>query len=140
MVAIPIRNATTSVRSSGQCAPLATPTYQLPLASTSTLTFNLNGAGETLYVDFSNGSPLPSGNLTLNCAPGGGDELRILAAATTPALTMTDTQIGIAGQPAVVYNNVSTLSLFGCTVNYTGSLSSIDNLIIGVGTWFDWTT
>jgi subtilisin-like proprotein convertase family protein len=119
-------------------APLATPTYQLPLASTSTLTFNLNGTGETLYVDFSNGSPLPAGNLTLNCAAGGGDELRILAAATTPALTMTDTQIGVPGQPAVVYSNVSTLSLFGCTVYYTGSLSSIDNLIIGVGTWFHW--
>jgi subtilisin-like proprotein convertase family protein len=129
----------TFLQISNGTAPLATPTYQLPLASTSTLTFNLNGTGEALYVDFSNGSPLPAGNLTLNCAAGGGDELRILAAATTPALTMTDTQIGIAGQPAVVYNNVSTLSLFGCNVYYTGSLSSINNLVIGVGAWFDWT-
>jgi subtilisin-like proprotein convertase family protein len=116
-----------------------TPTYQIALASLPGLTFNLLGANEAVYVDFTNGSPIPAGNINVNGTAGEEDELRIMGTGFPPSLDMTDTQIGPSGGTrAIVFADVATMSLFNCTVFYAGELTTLENLILGVGALFHW--
>jgi subtilase family serine protease len=118
--------------------PSGTPAYQVPLADLPSLTFSLLGAGDNVTVDYTNGNPVPTGNLSLLAPADSTDQLNILGNSPTETFTMTDTQIGLTDQPAVLFQDFSTLSLNDCTVNYTGTLSTLNNLDIGVTATFNW--
>ena len=51
---------------------------------------------------------------------------------------MTDTQIGPAGGPAILYQNFASLWLLDCTVSYSGSLGTLQSLYVGSGATFIW--
>ena len=97
----------TYVQISASTTPLSTPTYQIALASLPSLTFSLPGTSNNVYVDFANGSPIPASGIALNAAVGSNGELRILGIGPAQLMTMTDTQIGPSGGPAIAYQNLA---------------------------------
>jgi subtilisin-like proprotein convertase family protein len=116
-----------------------TPAYQIPLSALPLLTFNLLGQNNVLVIDFVNGSPLPAGNITVNATAGSNDELRVLGQNASQLFTLTDTQDAPAtGGPAIVYNNLPTLTLYNATTNYTGSLNTLQNLNLDTNETFNW--
>jgi len=118
---------------------LATPTYQIALAGLPGLTFNLLGSANSFTGDFSNGSMIPAGQLSVIAASASVDTLNVIGAGQPATdLTMTDTQIAVTGSPALLFTNFDTLSLTNATVHYSGSFSTLNNLIIGSGTLFIW--
>jgi hypothetical protein len=116
-------------------SPGPTPDYQVPLADLPSLTFNLLGAGDSLFVDYTNGNPIPSGNLTLT---GTGDNLEVIGQSPTQVFSMTDSQIGPTGGSQILYQGVSTLTVLNCTADYTGSFSGFQTLNIGPTASFNW--
>jgi len=119
-------------------APLSTPTWQIAAGLLPGLTFNFNGSNETLFADFTAGLPLGV-NVTLNAVGGNGGQLTILGQGTAQTFTMTDYQIGLAaGGGGVSFNNVDTMDLTNCLVNYAGGLATVPNLIVDSGCMFFW--
>jgi len=131
----------------GKGTSAANPVYELPKYDpknnqqllTTALAFNLTSAGSKLYVDFATGAPIPQGNVTIN---GGGlatSELIVLGAgAPATTLTMTDTQLDPGTGGVLAFTNLGTLSLWNALVNYSGNLSTLQNLNVNVGTFFYW--
>jgi subtilisin-like proprotein convertase family protein len=129
----------TYLQISTSASPLTPPTYQVTLSLLPSLTLNLAGATGGLYVDYSNGSPVPTGGLVANAASGSADALHMIGASTSQTFTLTDSQIApAAGGGAVAYQNFQSLWLNNCTVNYSGSLAGFQDLYIGAGTVFNW--
>lgn len=126
------------VRISAGKQPLTTPTYQIALALLPSLTFNLLGTNNSIYVDFVNGSPIPAGNITVNGPLGATDALHVLGQSPSQTFTMSDTQIGPDGGGAILYEDLDSLWILNCTVNYSGWLSTLNSLHIGQGTAFHW--
>jgi subtilisin-like proprotein convertase family protein len=104
----------------------ATPTYTIALNQLPSLTFNFNGADETLLVDFSNGSPIPAGNIVLNTgATASNAGVSVFGSSSAQQVTLTDTQVGLAGGPALVWQTVARLDLTQITANYYGDGSNL---------------
>jgi len=114
----------------------STPTYQVPLADLPNLTFNLEGVADTVYVDFTNGQPIPAGGLTVAGVSGSGDGLVIIGQSPSQTLAMTDAQIGLPSGPAISFQNIDNFTVSNVTVDYTGDFSSFDNLVIAGGSTF----
>jgi subtilisin-like proprotein convertase family protein len=128
----------TYVQISAGSAPLAIPTDQAALAILPSLTFNLAGANNSVYFDFSNGSPIPAGNIAVNAAANSSAAIEVIGQSPSQVFTMTDTQIGPSGGGTIAYQNFASMWLSNCTVNYSGFLSTLQMLYIGQGTTFIW--
>ncbi len=116
--------------------PSSTPTYQIALAKLPSLTFNLSGTDNILTIDFTNGSPIPGGNISLNATAASNDELRIFGQDPSQLFTMTDTQIGPTAGGIVFFQNLPTLTLDNSTTHFTGTLNTLQNLNINTGETF----
>ncbi len=104
-------------------APLSPPTYVAPLSLLPSLTFDLTGGGENLYVDYSSGSPMPSGGLSL-AATGTGDGLTVVGSGLSQSVTLGSSQVSLAGGgAAVTWTGLSSLSLQDCTATFSGTIS-----------------
>jgi len=121
-------------------SPGATPDYQVPEADLPSLTFNMNGAGDSLFVDYTNGpillgNPLSPGSITL---AGSSDNLELLGQSPAQIFSMTDTQIGPSGGSQILYQGVQTLTVLNCTADYTGSFTGFQTLDIGPTASLNW--
>jgi subtilisin-like proprotein convertase family protein len=119
-------------------SPGPTPNYQVPLADIPSLSFNMLGAGDSLYVDYTNGNPIPAGNLTFTGASGNYDNLTIIGQSPSQNLSLTDTQIGPATGSQILFSEVSTLSVLNCTANYTGNFNGFQTLFVGSTATLNW--
>ena len=98
----------------------------------------MSGAGDTLFVDYTNGNPIPAGKLTFTGANGNNDNLTVIGQSPAQAFAMTDTQIAPAGDPQILFSAVSTLSVQNLTANYTGSFTGFQTLFVGSTATFNW--
>jgi len=127
----------TTLQISAGTAPLLTPTYQIAAGLLPALTFNFTATNETLAADFSGGAP--GFNITLNAVSGNNGELKILGQGSAQTFTMTDYTIGLAaGGGGISYNNIDTMDLLNCRVNYSGGLATVSTLIVDSGCLFYW--
>jgi subtilisin-like proprotein convertase family protein len=126
----------TYVQISAGAAPLPQPTYQIALSLLPSLTFNLQGASNSIYFDYVNGSPAPAGNIAVNAAVNSNDALQLFGQSATQAFTMTSTQIAPATGGAVVYQNLASMWFYNCTVSALGFPSTLQSLYIGQGATF----
>ncbi len=99
----------------------ATPTYTIALNQLPSLTFNFTGTDELLTVDFSNGSPIPAGNINLNGSAATNAGLAVYAQSNAQQVSLIDTQLGPAGGAAIVWQNLGHLDLHNITANYFGT-------------------
>ena len=128
----------TYLRISASAEPLEPPTYQVAAALLPGLTFDLLGEASSIAIDFANGSPIPAGGLAVHGASGAGTSLKVLGQTPAQVFTFTDGNIGPVGSAAIVYQDISGLWLYNCTVNFTGTLGTLEYLYIGRGTTFYW--
>ncbi|HVT80383.1 MAG TPA: proprotein convertase P-domain-containing protein [Phycisphaerae bacterium] len=109
--------------------------FQYSSLTAPVLHFNLSTAGGTLIVDYSGGSPLPAQNIIVNGSGLADSQILILGAGST--LTMTDFQIGTpAGN--ILYSGVGIMTLRDGYYNYSGTLSTLRNLLIDSGAFMVW--
>ena len=116
-----------------------TPAYQIALSAlgSASLTFNLSGSNNVVVFDFANGSPIPGGNISVNANATSSDELQIIGHDPSQLFTMTDTQIGPSAGGIIYFQNLPTLTLANSTTNFTGTLSTLQNLNINSGETFN---
>jgi subtilisin-like proprotein convertase family protein len=110
----------------------ALPTYSIALNQLPSLTFTFSGVDELLTVDFSNGSPIPAGNITLNASAATNPGLAIYGQSSDQQVSLLDTQLGPAGGPVLAWQNLGHLDLHNITANYYGTganlpLTNIDD-------------
>ena len=84
-----------------------------PLALVPSLTFTLTGTGDSLAVDFANGSPVPTGGLGVNgSAAANGDTLSVLGTAGNDTITVNSgTVVFGSSSSTITYANVPNLSV-----------------------------
>jgi subtilisin-like proprotein convertase family protein len=126
-------STSTYVQISNSNAPLPTPTYQIALAYLPSLTFNLLGSANGVYVDFSNGSPIPTNQIAVNGAANAADTLTVIGQNSSQAFTLGNSQIGPTGGLAIVYSNIASLVLQNCTTSFTGTIQSGPAMTVGGG-------
>ena len=112
---------------------LSPATYRVALANLPALTFTLQGANSELVVDFTNGSPIPAGNLTLNMTANSNQQLQIIGQTPGQTFSLNDTQFSLDGGGAIAYQNLPNLTLMTCTVNGSGALDGVGNINVGNG-------
>ncbi len=112
---------------------LSPATYRVALANLPSLTFTLQGANSVLVVDFSDGSPVPVANITLNTDGTSNEELRIIGQAPGQIFSLNDTQFSLDGGGRIAYQNLPNLTLMTCTVNASGSLDGLGNINVDQG-------
>jgi len=116
---------------------LSPASYQVALASLPSLTINLLGANSVLVVDFSNGAPIPGGNITLNTNSSSNQELRILGQNPAQAFTLSNAQLTLNSSGGTIFfQSLPTLTLADSTTTVSGDLNSIQNLNIDSGASF----
>jgi subtilisin-like proprotein convertase family protein len=118
--------------------PQPPPAWHVALALLPSMTFQLSGSGNSVYVDFANGSPIPAGNIAVDASLATDPTLAIVGPPGGGAFVLTDTQIGPAGGGSVLYQGLGTLRLRNCIVSYSGSLETVDLLYLDAGTRFYW--
>jgi subtilisin-like proprotein convertase family protein len=123
----------TYVQISNSNAPLSTPTYQIALAYLPSLTFNLLGSANSVYVDFSYGSPIPTNEMLVNGAANAADTLVVIGQSGSQAFTLASAQIGPTGGPAMAYSNIASLLLQNGTTSFAGTIQSGPEMIVGGG-------
>ncbi len=123
----------TYVQISDSNAPLPTPTYQIALAFLPSLTFNLLGSDNSVYVDFSNGSPVPANEITVSGAANATDTLAVIGQSSSQAFTLSNALIGPTGGAAIAYSNIATLSLQNGTTSFAGTVHSGPAMVVGAG-------
>ncbi len=129
---------TTLLISTGTAAS-TTPAFQIAAALAPSLTFDLSGNNQNLVLDFSNGSPLALTSIILNSTHGNGGQLTLLGAGSSQTFTMNDQQIALAsGGDALSFNNMDIVDLKNAAVDYSGTLSTVSNLIVDAGTTLFW--
>ncbi len=116
------------------------PTYSISLASLPTLSLNFTGSGGTLVFDFTNGSPIPAGGLTINGGGFADNMLEIIGQSPAQQFSLSDAQLTpISGGSPISYSGFSNLSVSGATVFFSDSLSIMNvNLLNGAA--FFWTS
>ena len=123
----------TYVQISNSNVPLPTPTYQIAWALLPSLTFNLLGSANSVYVDFSNGSPIPPNEILVNGSAGAADTLAVIGQSGSQAFTMASAQIGPTGGLAIVYSNIASLLLQNGTTAFAGTIQAGPALTVGDG-------
>ncbi len=90
-----------------------------------------------MIIDYSNGSPIPAGGITVNGSSGVFTELSVIGQSTGQTFNMDDYTISATTDPATInYQNITAVAVGEATVNYAGTFSTIDELIIGKGAFF----
>jgi hypothetical protein len=123
----------TYVQISNSNAPLPTPTYQIAWALLPSLTFNLLGGANTVWVDFSDGSPIPPGEILVNGSAGAADALTVIGQNSAQAFTLASAQIEPTGGPAIAYSNIASLLLQNGTTSFSGTIQPGPALTVGGG-------
>lgn len=114
----------------------SSPIYRVSLATLPALTVNLYAPGSTLVLDYTNGSPVPAGGISVDGGGIAGNELSLNGGADTFSLddfllaASTDTS-------GVHFQNLSVISLSNAIVNYGGTFSTVDEVIVGPTTLFE---
>ena len=128
----------TNLQVSFATTALSTPSYQIPVAQLTSLQMTLNGTANKVIVDYSHGSPVPSGGINVVGVPAVQDELHVIGLNLSDTFVMSDTQIGRSGGNNISYQNIATMTLEKMYVYGTGTLSTLQNLNIMAGTYFYW--
>ena len=87
------------------------PTYSATLASISSLLLTDSAGDATFILDFTNGSPLPAGPITLTGTSSGTNTLQVIGLAASDSFGLTSTSLTHGTDPTVNFSNISTLSL-----------------------------
>ncbi|MCY2951713.1 MAG: carbohydrate-binding protein [Planctomycetota bacterium] len=112
--------------------PTASPTYTLPLGSISTLSLNAGDGNDTITLDFSGGTPIPAGGLSVSGGLGD-DVLRMIGTTDADVFTISDTRIRL-GDVAVWYSDLEHVQIDGGGGDDTLSITTplpFDPLLIG---------
>ena len=125
-------STSTYVQISNSNTPLSTPTYQIALAYLPSLAFNLLGSANSVYVDFSNGSPIPANQIVVNGLANAADTVTVIGQSSSQAFTLSNSQIGPTGGLGVVYTNITSLVLQNSTTTFAGTISG-PAMIVGGG-------
>lgn len=123
----------TYVQISNSNVPLPTPTYQIAMAYLPSLTFNLLGSADSVYVDFSNGSPIPTNEILVSGSSSAADALVVIGQSSSQAFTLGSTQIGPTGGLAIVYSNIASLMLQTDTTTFAGTIAAGPAMTVGGG-------
>jgi hypothetical protein len=108
------------------------------LLSATPLTLNLSNPGDAVYIDFANGSPVGAG-ITVSGGSTNQGKLYILSQSPSQVFNMTDTQITLAaGGAGISFQNISELDLLSGVYNYSGNLSTLGTLNVGIQAAFNW--
>ena len=100
--------------------------------------FTFSGVDELLTVDFSNGSPIPAGNITLNTAAATNPGLAVYGQSSDQQVSLLDTQLGPAGGPVLAWQNLGHLDLHNITANYYGTGANLPLTTIDDGAVLYW--
>jgi autotransporter-associated beta strand protein len=123
----------------------STPTYSVPLADVSQWIVNGGATADQLTIDFSNGSPLPSGGLTFNGGTATGNLLSINS--NSGSVTATATQVTVGSFAPITYRNVNyfifdsgaALTVSGAAIDLNGASQTLGSFIISSGSILDGT-
>ncbi|HEX2971268.1 MAG TPA: dockerin type I repeat-containing protein, partial [Tepidisphaeraceae bacterium] len=85
------------------------PTYSFPVAALSSLTLATLAGDDSITLDFSYGSPIPSAGLALDAATGS-DNLRIIGTASDDALSLKPARL-FFGSSVITYDNLESIRL-----------------------------
>ena len=130
---------TTSKLDIGTSASASSPNYTIALASLPTLSLSFTGSGGNLIFDFSNGSPLPAGGLSINGGGFSDNMLEIIGQSPAEQFSMSDSQITpIASSSVLTYQGFTSMTVSSATINFTGSLSNVMNVNLLNGAAFYW--
>ncbi|HWB54069.1 MAG TPA: amidase domain-containing protein [Tepidisphaeraceae bacterium] len=125
------------------------PSQQVPLSQITTITIDGPSNGSNVVLDFSNGSPTPSGQITIQDSGNASNNLLNVIGTTTgnDSITATNGQLNINGN-AIAYSDVTTaqftpgagtdsLAVSGGSLLLGGSSASLSSLSISPGATLD---
>ncbi len=115
----------------------AGPLFNYPLATAPALDFNLLGQNVSLTFDFANGSPIPAGGIEITSDHSYDDKVLVAGQNPSQNFVLTDYELS-TGNRAISYNNLSGLQLSRGIFNYSGGLTTLDDLVVGAQAIFYW--
>ncbi|MEI8198031.1 MAG: hypothetical protein WCI73_19225, partial [Phycisphaerae bacterium] len=110
----------------------STPTYSATLAQMSQLAITDSAGNDTFVLDFTNGTPLPSGPITLTASTLGTNLLQVVGASTADSFGLTANSLTYGTDPAVTFSHIQTLSLATGTYIANADLNGL-NLTANAG-------
>ncbi|MEI8196257.1 MAG: hypothetical protein WCI73_10140, partial [Phycisphaerae bacterium] len=110
----------------------STPTYSATLAAMSQLLVTDLAGNDTFILDFTNGSPLPAGPITLTGSSLGANTLQVIGTSAADSFGLTTSSLTHGTDPVVNFTNIQTLSLGTGTYTALADLNGL-NVTVNAG-------